>query len=464
MSIRERLTRAVRRLGLLIRGSRVVAAVSGGSDSVALVRLLHQLQGELGVSLAGLAHVNHQLRGAASDEDEIFCRTLARELGLPASIERVTIERPRGVSPEDAARRARYAALERARVALGADCVAVAHTRDDQAETVLLKLLRGSGARGLGGIHPSVGPFVRPLLDVGREELREWLRSHGHGWVEDATNSDVSVPRNRIRHRVLPQLHAAMGTDVTAALARCAEISRAEGDWLDSLTDAALAQLVRRDASGLVIDAEGLALAPLALQRRALLQLVREAGAVQPGFEDIERLRELVTGDRTSVEVGGGVRAERIGPNGVLVSRAGAIPTSVADYRYDLPVPGRIEVPGTEWAVSAEVVADPAVVPGSAGRPTAHIDRAAAAPGLAVRNWRPGDWMRPLGLGGRKKLQDVFVDGKLPRQSRRRLPLVVDAQDHVVWVPGLALDDAARVTADTKAVVVLTMFQVGGPA
>jgi tRNA(Ile)-lysidine synthase len=121
-------------------------------------------------------------------------------------------------------------------------------------------------------------------------------------------------------------------------------------------------------------------------------------------------------------------------------------------------------VPGTEWAVSAEVAPDRAAVTDSPGRPTAHIDGAAATPGLAVRNWRPGDWMRPLGLGGRKKLQDVFVDGKLPRQSRRRLPLVVDAQDRVVWVPGLALDDAARVTADTKAVVVLTMFQVGGPA
>ena len=181
--------------------------------------------------------MNHQLRGAASDEDEAFCRSLARELGLAASVDRVHITRDDGLSPEDAARRARYAALERARVALGADCVAVAHTRDDQAETVLLKLLRGAGARGLGGIHPARGPFVRPLLDVGREELRSWLRSHGYTWVEDATNNDVGVPRNRIRHRVLPALHAAMGADVTASLARCAEISRADAEWLDVLTD-----------------------------------------------------------------------------------------------------------------------------------------------------------------------------------------------------------------------------------
>ena len=238
MSIRERLTRAVRRHGLLPRGSRVVAAVSGGSDSVALVRLLHDLQDQLEVSLAGLAHVNHQLRGAASDQDEFLPHARAR--ARPGRVGRARDRREtRGVSPEDAARRARYAALERARVALGADHVAVAHTRDDQAETVLLKLLRGSGARGLGGIHPSVGPFVRPLLDVGREELREWLRSHGHGWVDDATNDDVAVPRNRIRHRVLPACTTAFGADVTDALARCAEISQADADWLDALTDEA---------------------------------------------------------------------------------------------------------------------------------------------------------------------------------------------------------------------------------
>ncbi len=466
MSIKERLTRAVRRQGLLAPGSRVVAAVSGGSDSVALVRLLHLLQDELGVTLTGLVHVNHQLRGADSDRDEAFCRSLARELGLAASVDRVHITKDDGLSPEDAARRARYAALERARVALGADCVAVGHTRDDQAETVLLKLLRGAGARGLAGIHPARGAFVRPLLDVGREDLRSWLRGHGHTWVEDATNSDVGVPRNRIRHRVLPALHAAMGADVTASLARCAEISRADAEWLDVLTDRASSRLVQRAGSGLTIDRDALALEPLSLQRRVLLQALRDAGAVQPGFAEVERLRELINGDVSSLEVGGRIRVERIAANGVLVSRTLTAASPVADYRYDLPVPGLIVVAGTEWAVSAEVAdGDPSALASSpSALPRVHIDLEATKSGLAVRNWRPGDRMRPLGLGGRKKLQDVFVDGKVPRQARRRLPLVVDAHDQVVWVPGLALHDAARVTADTKAVVVLTMSQVGGPA
>jgi len=197
-----------------------------------------------------------------------------------------------------------------------------------------------------------------------------------------------------------------------------------------------------------------------------LLELVRQSGAMQPGFSDVERFRELINGDRTSLQVGGHIRVERIGPNGVLVSRSASMPPAVADYRYDLPIPGRITVAGTEWAVSAEMAGPPTTTTGASPdrRPIAHIDHDATKSGLAVRNWRPGDWLRPLGLGGRKKLQDVFVDGKLPRQTRRRLPLVVDAQDQVVWVPGLALHDAARVTADTKAVVVLTMFQVGGPA
>jgi tRNA(Ile)-lysidine synthase len=344
--------------------------------------------------------------------------------------------------------------------------VVVAHTRDDQAETVLLKLLRGAGARGLGGIHPSVGRIVRPLLDVGRQELREWLRSQGHSWVEDATNEDIAVQRNRMRHRVLPGLGNALGTDVEAALARCAEISRADAEWLDALTTDACAGLVQADATGFRIDRDALARQPLALQRRVLLQVLRQAGAVQPGFADVERLRELVNGATTSVQVSGRIRVERIGQNGVLVGRAMLESAAVGDYHYDLPVPGHIAVAGTEWAVSAELADAALPMPVSLPnrQPIAQIDAATTESGLAVRNWRPGDWMRPLGLGGRKKLQDVFVDGKLPRQTRRRLPLVVDAHDQVVWVPGLAIHDAARVTADTKAVVVLTMFQVGGPA
>jgi tRNA(Ile)-lysidine synthase len=182
MSPLEGVWRAIRRYDLLPGGTRVAVAVSGGGDSVALLSLLLALAPRGGFTVAGLIHVNHQLRGADSERDDEFCRALARRLGLPAHVERVQVRGSAaadGRSVEDAARVRRYEALERGRQALGADRVAVGHTRDDQAETVLLKLVRGAGLRGLAGIYPRHGSIVRPLFDVGRQQVRAWLTDNG---------------------------------------------------------------------------------------------------------------------------------------------------------------------------------------------------------------------------------------------------------------------------------------------
>ena len=202
MSPIEGVWRAIRRYDLLPAGTRVAVAVSGGADSVALLSVLLELAPRGGFSVAGLVHVNHQLRGADSERDQAFCEALAVRLDIPAHVERVEVRRVAAAerrSIEDAARRLRYAALERGRQALGADRVAVGHTRDDQAETVLLRLLRGAGPRGLAGIYPRNGAIVRPLLDVGRQQLRAWSADNGITHVEDASNQDLANPRNLLR-------------------------------------------------------------------------------------------------------------------------------------------------------------------------------------------------------------------------------------------------------------------------
>jgi tRNA(Ile)-lysidine synthase len=462
-SLVERLERTVRRDALLPPGTRVVAAVSGGSDSVALVRLLLALAPRLDLRVAGLAHVNHQLRGEASDADEAFCRQLARELGLPAHIERVTIERA-GRSPEDAARRARYASLDRARAALDASRVALGHTRDDQAETVLLKLLRGAGARGAAAIHPQIDHYVRPLLGFCRAELRDWLAEAGYAWVEDATNADESIPRNRIRHVVLPALTSAIGADATGALARYADISRAEDALLDSLTLDVVGRVVTFDGATVSVSLAPFMNEPLAIQRRVLRHALNAAGLHQPSFDDVEALRELAAGEGTSVQVKGGRLANRFAVGGVLRIEREALRRPAAPFRYDLPVPGRADVPEAGLVVTAELASRIPVARGGPDDPeSAVLDAATLAQGMAVRSWKAGDALRPLGVNGSKKLQDIFVDRKVPRDARHRLPLVADAADQVIWAPGLAIHDAVRVTADTKAVVVLKLTQVGGP-
>jgi len=235
-SMSDRVRRTILEQRLVGPSGCVVAAVSGGSDSVAMVHLLKELDGRGALRLVGLAHFNHQLRRAAAD-DEAFCRTLALQLGLPIDVESADVAALAdrlGVSIEVAGRDARYAFLSRAAGRAGADRVAVGHTLDDQAETFLLRLLRGAGTRGMAAIRPRVGLVIRPLIDLRRDDLRAYLAAAGLAFREDESNRDLANPRNLIRHEVLPYLTRAVGSDVAPVLAREAAIARDESAYLEA--------------------------------------------------------------------------------------------------------------------------------------------------------------------------------------------------------------------------------------
>ncbi len=466
MSLIDSVWRAIRRYDLLPGGTRVAVAVSGGADSVALLHLLLQLAPSGRFEVAGLVHVNHQLRDAA-ERDEAFCRTLAAQLHVPAHVASVGVRQAAAAerrSIEDTARRLRYAALEQARQALRADRVAVGHTRDDQAETVLLKLLRGAGSRGLAGVYPQNGTIVRPLFDVRRQQLRTWLTDNGIGHVEDASNEDVANPRNLLRHEVLPALERWFGPSVPTVLARAADIARADDELLTDLARSSLGRAVRHEGDRLLIDAPAARGMPLALQRRVLLEALRTAGVREPGFADVDALGCLLDGTTAAADLSGQVRAERNGTAVVLSGRDVQADT-VPPFRYALPVPGRVWVAEAGATVEAEMKALGDAVPGgTTDGPVAVVADASLAAGAFVRSWQPGDALRPVGLGGTKKLQDLFVDRKVARYARHRLPLVVDRRDRVVWVPGHALDEGYRPSAGGSGVVVLKLTRLwGGP-
>ena len=473
---------------LIGRDTRVLAAVSGGSDSVALAHVLRELDAAGEVRLAGLVHFNHQLRRAAAG-DEQFVATLGESLGVPVLTDcgdvaaRARRERR---SVEDAGRAARYAFFERARSLAGADVVALGHTRDDQAETFLLRLTRGAGPRGLGGMYPRNGYIVRPLLGCRRADLRAWLSARTLPFVEDDSNSDVSIPRNRVRAELLPMLEARFNPGIVDVLADEADLVREAWQWMNAMADDLTARLVRPIASlgeERVIEVEvgELASLPLALRRAVLWRAMTTMAGVRPissgNVESAIRLTDQMGDGRLDVP---GQRVERIGSRLVLRGRpAGVVGRPVAKeanlFRYSLSIPGEVALPEAGLLLSAEAVPADARFEdmsaavrsgalGGAGSHVAVVRRDLMAGSLAVRNRRPGDRFRPLGLDGRKKLQDFFVDRKVARAIRDAVPIVVDETDRIVWVAGYAIDEAFRVTDPAQAVLILKLKALGGSA
>lgn len=456
---------AIRKQGLVRAGDTVLVAVSGGADSVGLLRALHELRPALKIQLA-VAHLNHGLRGKASDADADFVRRLAAERALPVHVARRDIRRlahERALSLEMAAREARYAFLARVASRTGADAVATGHTADDQAETVVLRLARGAGPHGLAGISPSRTVqgirIVRPLLSVRRKDIERYLNQRGATWREDASNTDTAFVRNRVRHEVLPLLRARLNPDIDAALCRNAEILADENAWIDELA-ATILDNIGVGESGDALDVRALQDQPLAVQRRVLrLWLTRQGVDTAHLSRELMRQLEGLVARRTgsaSLSIPGGPVVDR--EYATLTTRdpadgtvsAPALPPQARRYR--LTVPGETLLP--EWGLRVTIQRAPGIqrprptqpgrLPAAASLDAARVGRRA----LWLRAWQPGDRMRPLGLDGSKKLQDIFVDTRVPAARRHIVPIIICA-DEIVWLPGYRVARGWEVPSET---------------
>ncbi len=459
---------AIRQQKLLRPDDRVLVAVSGGSDSVCLLMVLHEMRPR-GV-LPGLdlhvAHVNYGLRGEESEKDEAYVRDLGRTLSLPVHVERVHLVPRPGQTWQSQARDARYAFFARMRREYGLTALATGHTADDQAETVLLWLLRGSGTSGLAGIPAQRGDgIIRPLLGVTREQVLDYLASRGIAYRTDASNATRVYRRNRIRHEIVPLLRT-FNPRIVQGLARAAEILAAEAALLDDLERERWKAVVKDVAPGrVVLQGERLAQEPLGLQRR----LLRRALSVVRGSAAGLTFRHV--GDVLARVVGAGRGGKLDLPGGIVVEREGALITvgrscvegqssAGANWATGVPlsIPGAVQLGEEGPRLLARPGCEP--VEGRAdGRSVFVVDADRLGGPLAVRNWRPGDWFCPSGMKGhRKKLQDFFVDQKIPRTRRAEVPLAV-APEGIVWVVGYRGDERFLAGKATTRFVTLSLVK-----
>jgi tRNA(Ile)-lysidine synthase len=498
-SLREKLVAHCRRHALLRAGDRVGVAVSGGADSVALLRLLLEMKGELGLLLS-VVHFHHQIRGAAAEADAEFVRALAQEFGLPFHLGAEDVPqraRERHMSLEAAARQFRYAYFRQLMAAGEISKVATAHTRDDQAETVLLRLLRGAGTRGLAGILPrvratggaagreaaagveeasSAAPeIVRPLLTVTRREVERYLGQIGQAWCEDASNQDLRHMRNRVRHRLLPLLEQEFNPAIRQVLADTAEIARAEEIGWEQALAAVPALWLNSGSADAAVDLERLRDCPLALRRRALRQwlerhgIAADAGAIEALLE----LAERPNGSR--LELPGGWlawraaqelpadegteparrRGERLadGRWRVPVLRLQAAAQAEAgDFSYRFPVPGAVSVPELGVIIAATVIPLTADAEGYNGKvlSVCHLGEE-----FEVRNWRPGDRFQPGSAHSAHKVKELLQSRRVSGPERSAWPVIVNAAGKLLWMRGFSVPDVFAPAPDAAAGILI---------
>jgi tRNA(Ile)-lysidine synthase len=443
-------------------GAVVLALVSGGADSVALLRLL--AAGELGeMAELSVLHVNHLLRGEEADADAAFVAALCESLGLPCRVVRYDVRgyaEVEGLNLEDAGRRVRYRfandELDSRCAALGVvddlGRIAVAHTYDDRLETLLMRLVSGSGPTGLRSIAPVRGRIVRPLITVRRPDVTEYLRELGQVWHEDVTNADTARLRAWVRHELLPLIES-QNPAFDAVAARTMDILAEEDDLIGELADAFARDFARMEEGALVFGRPLM----LTLSRPMARRTVREAlvaafpEASRLDFAHAEALVDGLADERFARDLPFGLHA-RAEYDRLRISRRDDEAPAVAPGLLDCP--GAVQL-GVAGRIEARLTGTGTIAPGP---DRVSIDADSVAWPLVVDGPRSGDRMRPLGLAGTKKVSDVLVDAKVPRRLRRATPVIRDG-DRIVWMAGVALAHECRVTPDTERVAELVWMR-----
>lgn len=448
----------IQRHGMLEHGDHVVVGVSGGADSMCLLHVLLALRDKWNLRLT-VAHLDHMLRGEQSRMEADFVQEWSKRLGLTCIVEHRDVGKYRGrscTSLQEAARTARYEFLTSVLDRVGAQRIALGHNADDQAETVLMRLLRGAALTGLAGMMPvRDGRIIRPLIYVQRIQIEEYLRHHSIVYFPDTSVHEQHYLRNKIRHHLLPLLKEQYNPQIIATLTRTARALRGDEAALEALAARAAAEsFVRKDA-GILFSLEKLRSEALPLRPRIVRQMIKiSTGDLRRiTFWHIDRICRLVeeSGPSKTVHLPGGIVCAR--EYDMLVFRR--VPATSTGYYYCFDaLPDRVEISEIGKTILFEITTPPDDL-GELMAPSGDrvcIDYDAVRMPLVIRNWQPGDRFKPLGLSGTKKLQDFFSDRKIPRSQRPLVPIVL-FQDKIAWVCGYQIDDSFKVRRETIKIV-----------
>jgi tRNA(Ile)-lysidine synthase len=447
----DKITQTIEKYGLLDNDERIVVALSGGPDSTALLVALSQIASRFCIHLI-VAHFNHGLRGNDADEDESFSRKLAERLGWAFITKKMQVKTvKKGISPEDYYRQQRYEFLEEVAHNHHARKIALGHNLQDQAETVLLHLLRGSGPEGLQGILPlRDAKFIRPLIEVTREEIISFLKVSKTPYRIDTSNENKLHLRNKIRLDLLPYLRNEFNPKIVEILAQTADIFREENKYIKDCTGKALkSTCIKKSKNIITINIEYLCLLPLAIRRRLLKVLLEDFSPKKNGISFLhinsicQFIRNCESGKKISLPFG--IQARREYETLVLEKRR--------EKRFEIVNGHTSENNGLMIMKKRELMIRFRKIKQSKVDFTAKnkycFDLDKIQLPLIVRNRKDGDWFQPLGMQGRQKLKSFFIDHKITRKKRNEVILLADQQS-VIWIENMHLSDRVKITPQTK--------------
>lgn len=461
----KKVTRTIEEFNMLKRKDRVLVAVSGGPDSMALLNVLFELKDEYELTLF-VAHLNHGLRGDESDRDEQFVKEYVEKMGLPVYIKKVSSEvlKCKGVSLEERARQVRYEYFDELAEELNCQRIALGHTADDQAETILMRFLRGSGIKGLSGIPPvrKKGRIIRPLINVFRDEVIRYLEERKIPYMIDSTNKAQDFLRNRIRQKLIPLIEKEFNQGIKKTLLRLGDLFRVEDELIEEIVKS-LKGVAKISKGTATIDLEkfkklnkGEKLRILRYVLRRLLGDLRQIELIH-----LEEILEIVRSSKPNQFV--------YLPRGLLVVKEynqlkilyNKNVLKRDEFNVPLKINGKTLIGTSGFIIESKLIMKKSLKTLKTDSKTALLDYEKLDSSLYFRNYKHGDRFIPLGSLGSKKLKDFFIDEKVPLTMRYRIPILVSG-NQIVWVAGYRIDDRFKVTDKTRQVLKLRIKRMGG--